>query len=433
MEFANLARKFAASLLIGVAALAGLACQQNLAEPRAASASPAVTEISSPAGPASGEPDLSVSGNQVILSWVEKLDNRSALKFSAYAGSKWSPAQTIAEGPNWFVNWADFPSVIKQPDGTLVAHWLQMSGPGRYAYDVHIARSSDAGKTWSKSIVPHRDGTQTEHGFVSLLPWPGGKTGAAWLDGRKFAEKEKPGGSPAGQGKPADHGPASAEMALRFAALDAQGELSEEVELDGRVCECCQTSAALTAEGAIVVYRDRSAKEIRDISVVRYRNGRWTVPQILHADGWEIHGCPVNGPAVAADGMNVAVAWFTGTQDRPQVKAIFSADAGATFGKPIEISSERNVGRVDVVLLPDRSALVTWLEGAEQSALIKAIRIRADSSRDAPFVVRETSASRKSGFPRMVRLGPNVFFAWTEIAKPGEPARVRTALLQFPR
>jgi len=41
--------------------------------------------------------------------------------------------------------------------------------------------------------------------------------------------------------------------------------------LDTRVCECCQTSVAMTAEGPVVVYGDCSEaeKEIRDISIVR--------------------------------------------------------------------------------------------------------------------------------------------------------------------
>ena len=54
-------------------------------------------------------------------------------------------------------------SLATLPDGALFAHWLAKSGPSTYAYDVHVVRSTDDGKTWSTSIVPHRDGTRTEH------------------------------------------------------------------------------------------------------------------------------------------------------------------------------------------------------------------------------------------------------------------------------
>lgn len=417
--FADGRRFWFAGVTCLLMSLTSVSCGQDAAAPRSAAA--AVVELGSPAGPASGEPDWAVAGNELILSWVEKTASGSALKFSSYTNGQWTPARKVAEGSDWFVNWADFPSVLKRPDGTLAAHWLQMSGPGRYAYRVQIAQSSDGGKTWSAALTPHRDGTETEHGFVSLMPWAGGRTGAAWLDGRKFAASKSKEGTESG-----------GEMTLRFAAFDAAGRLSEEAELDGRVCECCQTSAALTADGAIVVYRDRSPGEIRDIGYVLYRQGKWTAPRILNADNWEIRGCPVNGPSVAADGRLVVVAWFTGAQDKPRVQAIFSSDAGVTFGKPVEISSARPMGRVDVAMLGDGSAMVSWLEGSEQSALIQAMRVRPDGSRDPVITVRQTSASRKSGFPRMARLGQNVFFAWTEIEKPGEPARVRTAVWNIP-
>ena len=418
------------ALTVSLAVLAS-ACS-NLSGERQKAAATSLRVLPSPAGPASAEPDLHALGEQVTLSWMEKGQDRATLKFATFEQGRWSEPRVVASGENWFVNWADFPSVARQPDGTLVAHWLAMSGPGRYAYDVQISQSRDGGATWSRPIVPHRDGTQTEHGFVSLFPWSKGRTGAVWLDGRKFKEPEpaKAAKGPTKAGSHDEHGSSANEMTLRFAALDGKGALTEEVELDGRVCECCQTSAARTADGAVVVYRDRSAKEIRDIGIVRFSKGRWSQPAILHDDNWEIHGCPVNGPSVAADGNRVAVAWFTGAQDLPKVKAAFSSDGGATFGKPIEISSGKTVGRVDVVMLPD-GALVSWLDGTEQSAQIKAIRFRPDGSRDAPFLVSESSASRRSGFPRMARSGNTVFFAWTEISTPGEPTRVRTAALDL--
>jgi hypothetical protein len=217
-------------------------------------------------------------------------------------------------------------------------------------------------------------------------------------------------------------------MTLRYAAIDASGKLSDEVVLDSRVCECCQTSAAITSDGAIVVYRDRSFNETRDISVVRLTQGRWTEPTTLNADGWEINGCPVNGPSVSADGKRVAVAWFTAAKDSPRVKVVFSLDAGVTFGQPIQVDAGSPVGRVDVLMLTDGSALVSWLERTAKGGEVKVRRVKPDGSSDEAFTVAESSAARASGFPQMSRSSDGIIFAWTA---PGATSRVRAALVKI--
>ncbi len=377
-----------------------------------------IQELDSPAGAASGEPNLfTASDGRVYLSWLEKKgENAHALRFAVRQGSSWSAPETIIEAGNLMVNWADFPSLIALPGGALVAQWLVKSNSDGHAYDIHIARSTDGGKSWSKPTAPHRDGTKTEHGFVSMLPGAGRRAFAVWLDGRNF--KGDPHGSEA----------ATNEMTLRYASLDAKGQPSEEAVLDSRVCDCCQTSAAMTSEGPIVAYRDRSDKEVRDISIVRLLKGRWTEPRTLHADGWEIHGCPVNGPSIAADGRKVAVAWFTGAQDVARVKLTFSTDAGKTFGQPVQIDEGRPAGRVDVEVLGDGSALVTWLENTANGAEIKVRRVRPDGTREEAKTLTISSAARASGFPRATRAGNEVIFAWTQ---PDKPSRVRTAILSL--
>lgn len=390
---------------------------QQRGDPKAAGPPLQIVPAESPAGIDSREPELTATPDgRIILSWVEKVeDKRYALRFATFVANKWSKASTVAAGENWFINWADFPSVIALADGSLAAHWLVKSGDGTYAYDVKIARSNDGGKTWQKPIVPHTDRTQTEHGFVSLLPLPDGRIGAVWLDGRNLKEVKDEGD---------EHAPLPVSMTLRYAAIDSEGRLSDESELDDRVCECCQTSAALTGQGIVAVYRDRSDKEVRDISYVSNQNGNWTRPQPVYADNWEINGCPVNGPSIAADNRRVVVAWYTGANDSPRVKAAFSNDAGATFGPPIELDDGETLGRVDVLLLPDGSALVCWLSGTVEGGSIKVRRVKSDGILDAPAVIAKTDISRSSGFPRMARLGDEVHFAWTEF---GKPSYVRTA------
>jgi hypothetical protein len=384
----------------------------------ASSAAVVVRELESPAGPESREPELSVaSGGRVILSWVERAgEGRYALRFAARDASGWSETRTAAEGENWFVNWADFPSVVELSDGSLAAHWLVKSGAGTYAYDVNVARSADGGRTWGKPVVPHTDRTQTEHGFVSLLALPGGRLGVVWVDGRNMK---------ALKGDAEEHeGPLPVSMTLRYAEVAADGRLSAEALLDERICECCQTSAALTEEGPLAVYRGRSAEEVRDIQAVRGSATGWGAPRAVHADDWQIKACPVNGPSVAAEGRRAAVAWYTGQGEAPRVNVAFSADAGATFGTAVRVDDGDVVGRADVVLLADGSALVCWMSGESGKGAIKARRVAPDGAMGAVALVAEADVSRSGGFPRMARAGDTVYFAWTQF---GKPPRVHTA------
>ncbi|MFY9572527.1 MAG: hypothetical protein WAV20_14095, partial [Blastocatellia bacterium] len=163
----------------------------------------------------------------------------------------------------------------------------------------------------------------------------------------------------------------------------------------------------------------------RDISVVRFSKRGWTEPRTVNADGWEIHGCPVNGPSVSAEGKRVAVAWFTAAKDTPRVKVVFSRDAGETFDQPIQVDEGSPVGRVDVLMLTDGSAMVSWLERTAKGGEVKVRRIRPNGSRDESITVAASSAARASGFPQMAFTGNEIIFAWTD---PGTPSTVRTAV-----
>jgi hypothetical protein len=317
--------------------------------------------------------------------------------------------RTVAEGDNWFVNWADIPSMAALEDGTLAAHWLEKSGGETYAYDVRLALSDDGGLSWSAPLRANRDGTKTEHGFVSLVPTVEGNFEVFWLDGRNTAQTPR--------------GP----MTLRFATVQANGELNFEAQVDESVCDCCPTDALRTNDGAtLVAYRDRSPSEIRDISVARHSESTWSTPRTVFDDNWKIAGCPVNGPALASAGDLVGVAWFTAAQDRAAVRVAFSHDGGQNFDRPIRVDDGNPLGRVDMVLLDDGTALVSWLEQLDDGAQILLRRVGRSVALESK-VIATTSASRKSGYPRMVRFQDSIVLAWTE---PTEPSAIRTSVLR---
>jgi hypothetical protein len=182
---------------------------------------------------------------------------------------------------------------------------------------------------------------------------------------------------------------------------------------------------AMTSEGPVVVYRDRSQDEIRDIYLARQVKGVWLTPAPVHRDGWRVDYCPVNGPAVDARGRRVAVAWYAAPDSQPRVQLAFSTDAGARFGPPVRIDAGNPAGRVDVVLRDDGSALVSWIERlAGERAEVRVREVGADGRAGAWQTVTASSAARASGFPRMASAGGAIYLAWTE---PGTPSRVRVA------
>ena len=356
--------------------------------------------ISSPADSVSAEPYLFTDKNGVVYpSWVEKTKEKSLLKFSVLNKEKWSEPRVISSGDNWFVNWADYPLLAADGAKKLVAHFLEKSEKGTYTYDVKLVTSADEGKTWSAPKILNDDGKKAEHGFVSMIPY-GDNYFISWLDGRNSVMET------AAEHEEGHHG----QMTLRGAIVDKQGNKSSEWELDNRVCDCCQTSAAITSNGPIVVYRDRSEQEIRDMSIVRFVNGKWTLPKTIFSDNWKIEGCPVNGPRVDAQGNNLAVAWFTSPDKKAQVNIIFSTDGGATFGAPIRIDEGKGIGRVDVVMLDDKSAMVSWMEGS----IIKATKVYSDGKKESSIIIASSAESRSSGFPQMTKSGSNLIFAWTD-------------------
>ena len=376
-----------------------------------------IERTESPAGPASAQPQITASDRGAVLSWLENVASETTFKFSQRIAEGWSAPRAIAAGDNFFANWADVPSVLRLDDGTLVAHWLQKSGQETYAYDVRLSRSTDQGVTWSPSFTPHHDGTRNEHGFASLFQAPGAGLGLVWLDGR--AMKPPAAGDDEGTG----------DMSLRGAIFDRNLKPLAEDAIDQRVCECCPTAAAVTSEGPIVAFRNRSAEEIRDIFVSRFVSGKWTEPLAVHKDGWELNGCPVNGPALSARGRDVAIAWFTAPDDQGHAFVAFSQDAGKTFAAPFRVDEIGALGRVDVELLDDGSAVASWIELAEKRATFSLRRIERNGQRSAAIAVATLGAGRSSGYPRMALHGNELLFAWTDSEA---SLRVQTASARLP-
>jgi hypothetical protein len=355
----------------------------------------------------------------VVLSWIEPDGDADALRFAVFDNGKWENTRTVTKGANWFVNWADFPSVVPIANSQWAAHWLVRREAGGYAYDIHAAFSNDSGDSWTEPFTPHTDGTDTEHGFVTLFPDHDG-VGMMWLDGRKFVNEYD------------ENDVAASGMTLRAAVFGADRAPVYETLVDDLICDCCQTDVALTSRGAVAVYRDRTVEEHRDIYLTRLVEGEWQAGKPIGDDNWEIPGCPVNGPVVQANGLEIAVAWFSASNERPKVQVAWSNDAGENMLDPIAVADGRLLGHVGAAMLPSGDMVVSWLSSAEGgSAELHLRRVSSSGQLGADKVFAEATGVAPFSVPQILHVGDGLLLAWTDTS--GDESLVKTARvpLQF--
>lgn len=357
-----------------------------------------VNIIKSPTLENSSLPRLYSNGKNLLMSWVEKNDSLAILRYSMLVNDIWAQPEEIVSGNDWFVNWADFPALVEN-NGNVLTNVLQKSAEGTYTYDIRLQLFSKEKEIWENNILLNLDGKKSEHGFVSMLPYKNDSFFVTWLDGRTLIDvpKEKE------------------QMTLRGAFINSDGEISNDILLDNRTCECCNTAATMTKNGPVVVYRDRSDTEIRDISIVRFVNEKWTEPKTVFQDNWEIPGCPVNGPAIDSFENNVVMAWFTAENDQPRVQISFSNDQGESFGFPIRIDHGNAIGRVDVIMLDVENAVISWMEPNGVDTLIQILKVSSKGVKSLPITITKTRSERSSGFPQMELLGDKLYLAWTSL------------------
>lgn len=347
---------------------------------------------------------------EVLLSYVRQDDTVDSLFFRRFSAGQWSAPQFIAAGENWFVNWADFPSVASfdTTGQQLCAHWLQYRGAGKYDYDVRMSISLDGGLHWGESFVLHSDGIAAEHGFVSMAGQGDGSLQVIWLDGRNTKTDET---KHATEGHDHHNGGA---MSLRTARILPDGRVEKEVELDPRICDCCQTDLIFTESGWLAVYRDRSLDEIRDISFVENFTGAISPPKSANEDNWQIAGCPVNGPAIDEWYYNqIALAWFTQANDTAKVQLAYWNDEKRQFGPAFRVDDGQPLGRVDVVMGQELT-YVSWLEVVGEAAEYRLKYVDLEGNPSPSVTLSTNDGGRSSGFLQLTDVREDLLYCYTD-------------------
>lgn len=359
--------------------------------------------LANPSGPGSLQSNWSATADGgAVLSWIEpSKDGSYALRYAVHRGGAWSQATTIAAHRHFFRHPAEVPEVMALADGHWLAHWVETPQEGSDAEFVYVSSSGD-GVHWTPAVQAHRDRSPVQHGLVSMVGNAGGGASLFFLESLK-----------------GDDGPTY----LMRTVVDASGKEVNEERLNGDVCSCCPTAVAQTAKGLLLAYRGHTPKDIRDIAVLRLENGHWSAPKTISDDNWRIDACPVNAAAVAAKGDRVAVSWYTAAHDTPRVQIAFSADSGASFGKPAVVSTGHAFGYTSIALDDQGNAIVSWLEQGSGGARVL---MRGISSGGSAGPVAEIAKGEKMGlgYPKLIRIGSETLVAW------GKPdSKVQTSIL----
>ena len=247
---------------------------------------PVATVFSNPAMPGSISPAATTMPNGFLLSWYELWGKRGyALRYASWENAAWSPVRTVVVRDRLMHHPAKLPEVLRLPGGSLIAHWLELTGAGPWADSLYFSRSTDDGRNWSQPEIVHGDQSPCGHGLASIAVSGPHNASVFWLN-------DSPGGS----------------TQLKTADIHSNGQLGGEQVLDSDTCSCCPTTVVKTAKGLLAAYRGRTPGEIRDISLVDNYAGRWSAPRLLHRDHWRITACPVNGASLSAHGRNVVIA-----------------------------------------------------------------------------------------------------------------------------
>lgn len=382
-----------------------------------------VRELHSPAPSSTLVPQVTKLGDgKFAVSWQQKRSDAGYnFAMAVGDGDHWSDIRMIAAGPNLSLFTADLPGIAEMADGALLAYWeLKDTDSGDpYATKIQTSISRDQGRTWEAVKQPYSDALAGQHSFLSWFPMQDRGVGLVWLDAQQRALVRKTAMMTGGHSAmDSEHGA----IGLRCARLGSTGETVNDSFVVPITCECCPTSAALTAKGPVVLYRGRvdppgtkpadvddNRPTIRDIYLTRLEKGHWTAPHTVYADNWVINACPDNGPAVDAAGDQVAAAWWTASENAPKVEIAFSANAGDSFGPPIRVDAARAEGQVTVAILPGEpmEAVVGWLEDGQ-------VRARSVSATGALGPITSLGTSpRHSRLPRWYLSDGQILAGWT--------------------
>jgi hypothetical protein len=369
-------------------------------------------ELRSPAPAGSISPRVTaLPDGSGVVSWLEpEPDRKATLRFALWREGNWFPPSTVVSGLAFSRDQASAPGVIGLSPMNLLAYWSQRVSLDQQSANeiaLYMAVSVDRGEHWSAPVLVNRSAAQPgeDNAYASAIRRDDQSAQFVWLDGRDWQKFKR--------------------VQLMSRVVSISEQISDSTLLDPDTCTCCSTSIVNTSSGFLVSYRGHNDQNIRDISLVGTAGNGWSRPNIANPDHWHIEACPVNGPHLDSANDSTALIWFTAPQDQPAVKIAFSNNGDSNFAPPLRVDTARAIGRTQVALLRDGSAIGFWLENDSGKTRFIARRVRKDGSMGEPLPL---AYGTNFGYPHVARTSGGILAVWSE----RNPASaVRVGLLQL--
>jgi hypothetical protein len=259
-------------------------------------------------------PFLTLSpNNQVLMSWTEKDEaglTSLCLSVSNDKGKTFSDKKVIASGYGIGNSRLMKAKILTKKDGSLVAVFMNNptatpptpGGRGSRGGEVSFAVSKDMGNTWTNPKAVDTDPDKGMRGFFDAVLLPNDEVAVAYLKDVKNSTKHE-------------------ERDLRL-SITKNGVFQAEKLLDAVVCDCCNISLLVDANGALNVYYRDNNDDIRDFArMTSTDNGlTFSKPSIIYNDGWKIQGCPHAGAVSATNGKSALISWYSGAEKEQGIR-----------------------------------------------------------------------------------------------------------------